>query len=204
MLCLYIDEVRCLRGSNHKAQLLEGKKMAGSPPMSINQCCIQCLHSSCTVYPVLKAAPALSCPLHRPERRHASSCTHPSALFQCTRLFLVHQSSRLLMDSLFCTAGSGGKPSSNNYVPSSYTGPVRPAANGAYAPVTPLTGSRPAGGAYYALPAISSSRSTYTQNRPLQHTCARVPSRWLPNTGVIILISGCFLYVLPHPPGHWV
>ena len=73
-------------------------------------------------------------------------------------------------------AGAGARPASNSYVPRSYTGPVRPAANGAFAPVTPLTGYRPVGGAYYALPAYTSSQYRYTRNRPLLHTCARVPS----------------------------
>ncbi|BDA51216.1 hypothetical protein COCOBI_18-0930 [Coccomyxa sp. Obi] len=68
------------------------------------------------------------------------------------------------------SAGAGVKPPSNSYVPRSYTGPVRPAANGAYAPVTPLTASRPLGGAYYALPAYTSSQYIYTRNRPLVHT----------------------------------
>lgn len=78
--------------------------------------------------------------------------------------------------AVLCAAGAGVKPPSNSYVPRSYTGPVRQTANGAYAPVTPLTASRPLGGAYYALPAYSSSQYRFTQNRPLLHTCARVPS----------------------------
>lgn len=72
-------------------------------------------------------------------------------------------------------AGAGVKPTSNTYVPRSYTGPVRTTANGAMAPVTPLTTSRPLGGAYYALPAYSSSQYHYIGSRPLYHSCARIP-----------------------------
>ncbi|KAK9902776.1 hypothetical protein WJX75_005806 [Coccomyxa subellipsoidea] len=69
--------------------------------------------------------------------------------------------------------GSGGaavKPATNSYVPTAYAGPVRQTANGAVAPVTPLTGYRPAGGAAYRLPYYSTSAYSYTRNRPLLHT----------------------------------
>ena len=72
-------------------------------------------------------------------------------------------------------AGAAVKPATNSYVPTAYAGPVRQTANGAVAPVTPLTGYRPAGGAAYRLPYYSTSAYSYTRNRPLLHTCARIP-----------------------------
>ena len=111
------------------------------------------------------------------QHKHPCTSLAQDQVFTCVVLFsaiarMEQVTSCKQISALFCTAGAAVKPASNSYVPRSYTGPVRPAANGALAPVTPLTASRPVGGAYYALPAVSSSRYTYTDTRPLLHTCA--------------------------------
>lgn len=89
-----------------------------------------------------------------------------------------YQSQRSLTARMAGSAGSGlaSRPASNSYVPRSYAGPVRPAANGLVAPVTPLTGYRPSNGAAYRLPAsgaAAGSAYSVARNRPFLHTCAR-------------------------------